>query len=127
MQGTNNPFYSSQAWRDARAECRRRAGNRCEQCGNPCHANGRVDHRVPISERPDLALVQSNLRLLCPTCDNRRHAEKGGGRALLRGVDARGLPMSPSHHWNANDSHRAGVGGGESENLTDGVRSCAQS
>jgi 5-methylcytosine-specific restriction endonuclease McrA len=127
MQGNSSTFYSSQAWRDARAECRRRAGNRCEWCGDPCRANGRVDHRIQIADRPELALVQSNLRLLCAACDNRRHApERGGGRALVRGADAQGLPTSPDHHWNR-PSATGGGRGGTLANSGDRARSVPRS
>jgi len=66
-------FYGSTAWKQLRAKVRRRDRGICELCGA---ANSwLVDHRVPRSEGgPD---HESNLRLLCTTCDNKRHPEKG--------------------------------------------------
>jgi len=37
-----------------------------------------VDHIIPISERPDLRLVRSNLRSLCKTCHDRHTARTQG-------------------------------------------------
>lgn len=98
-----HPFYGTAAWKAARLACLKRARFRCAWCGDPVHGRGkaRVDHIVPMRERPDLALVGSNLRALCTGCDARRHAEKGGALPYdERGCDAQGLPLSPSHHWN---------------------------
>jgi 5-methylcytosine-specific restriction endonuclease McrA len=51
----------------------------------------RVDHIKPIKEFPQFALVLSNLRVLCASCDNKRHREKGGG-APRNEVNANGYP-----------------------------------
>ena len=96
-------FYSSQAWRTLRARAVRLAGARCVWCGADVSARGasRVDHVRPRREVPHLALVLSNLRVLCATCDNRRHAEKGGDNAwALRATGVDGRPLSAAHHWN---------------------------
>jgi 5-methylcytosine-specific restriction endonuclease McrA len=96
------PFdYGSVEWKKARARALKRANYACEQCRADVRGRGRsrVDHRRTVKERPDLALEPTNLRVLCPTCDNRRHAEKGGADPM-RGCDAQGLPTSPSHPWN---------------------------
>ena len=93
--------YGSVQWKVARAIALKRARYECENCGISVRGLGksRVDHRQTVKDKPDLAFEQSNLRVLCPTCDNRRHAEKGGADPM-RGCDARGLPLSPAHHWN---------------------------
>jgi 5-methylcytosine-specific restriction endonuclease McrA len=98
-----DPFYASTAWRAARLAACRRAHWRCEWCGADCRAKGasRVDHRRPRLAAPALALEPTNLRLLCPTCDNRRHADKGGARPLA-GADRNGWPTAKTHHWNLN-------------------------
>jgi 5-methylcytosine-specific restriction endonuclease McrA len=99
------PFYSSAAWRALRARAVRAAGGRCELCSADVRAKGasRVDHRIPRDKAPEMALKLSNLRVLCASCDNRRHAEKG--RPLdagpdVRDTDAHGNPTSPDHPWN---------------------------
>jgi 5-methylcytosine-specific restriction protein A len=98
-----DPFYCSAAWRKLRARALALSHGRCAWCGADVLAKGqsRVDHIRPRRAAPHLALVLANLRVLCPTCDNRRHAEKGQGerRALLP-VDADGRPTSAAHHWN---------------------------
>jgi 5-methylcytosine-specific restriction endonuclease McrA len=99
--GSPNPFYGSDKWKAARRECLRRARYRCALCGADLRGLGRsrVDHQRTLKESPELALVQSNLRALCVSCDNARHAEKGGA-AADRGCDADGVPRALAHHWN---------------------------
>ena len=99
--GSKDPFYGSDAWKQARRECLRRWRYRCALCRACISGLGksRVDHIKTRKDRPDLALVQSNLRPLCVPCDNARHAEKGGA-APDRGCDQDGNPLSLNHHWN---------------------------
>lgn len=82
-------FYSSMAWRAARALCRRLAGNKCAVCGADCRKlhTGRVDHVIPRSKAPALALMQHNLRLLCVSCDAKRHREKGLGDKRVQAAE----------------------------------------
>jgi 5-methylcytosine-specific restriction endonuclease McrA len=95
-----DPFYLSPAWRALRSRVLKAAGWRCAWCRASVHKPGaaRVDHIRPRRDFPDLALVQSNLRVLCHDCDGKRHAEKGGKVHL--GADASGWPTSPGHPWN---------------------------
>lgn len=97
-----DPFYSLPEWRALRAKALARAHWKCEFCDQPVHEPGasRVDHIKTRKHHPDLALVLGNLRVLCASCDNRRHAGKGQPDAALRGADANGMPTSPLHHWN---------------------------
>lgn len=98
-----DPFYSSAAWRDLRKRALVIAGHRCAWCGVDVRAfkASRVDHIRPRRAAPHLALVLANLRVLCASCDNRRHAEKGQGAAReLLGTGADGHPLSSAHHWN---------------------------
>jgi hypothetical protein len=66
-----NPFYDSRAWLDLRYEALKASAGRCVCCGarpsenNPLH----VDHIKPRSKHPELALVQSNLQVLCKQCN----------------------------------------------------------
>jgi len=99
--GNQDPFYGSDAWKSARREALKRARYRCALCGSSVQGLGksRVDHKRTRKESPELALVQSNLRVLCVACDAMRHAEKGGA-AADRGCDQDGNPLSINHHWN---------------------------
>ena len=49
-------------WRRLAKLVRAEAGGRCEVCGAPASS---ADHVVPVSERPDLRLVRSNVRATC--------------------------------------------------------------
>lgn len=97
-----DPFYQSDAWRRLRLEALRRDHWACVLCGTSVAARGqsRVDHIATRKARPDLALVLSNVRSLCPRCDNQRHTDKGAQDMGLRGADANGWPTSAGHTWN---------------------------
>jgi hypothetical protein len=63
-------FYSSQSWRKARYEALKNCNGRCTLCGTPPGQYAlHVDHIKPRSQRPDLALDQSNLQVLCRDCN----------------------------------------------------------
>ena len=98
-------FYQSKEWKALRLQALRRDGYRCVMCGEDINGKGlsRVDHIKPVRDYPSLALSLGNLRCLCAPCDNRRHAEKGGGPAALSGCDIEGSPINPSHPWAANN------------------------
>jgi len=106
--GQRVPFLESKPWRELRATALRRDGYRCVICGADISGSGRarVDHVQPRSLRPDLALVLSNTRSLCPRCDNQSHREKGqqirtGQRnERISGSNRAGVPLDPKHHWN---------------------------
>jgi 5-methylcytosine-specific restriction endonuclease McrA len=74
-------FYRSPQWRTARRLALRRDGYRCTQCGASVRKLGtsRVDHIQPVRTHPHLALILDNLRVLCASCDNRRHSDKWRG------------------------------------------------
>lgn len=95
-----DPFYGSQEWKDLRRRVLIRDGYRCTKCRRSVRAKGasRVDHIIERRERPDLALVESNLRTLCVDCDALRHRSKGGGSGVV-GCDVHGVPLAPGHHW----------------------------
>lgn len=97
-----DPFYLSIEWRTLRAFILRRDGYRCVIC--KCDVSGkgeaRVDHILPRSTHPRLALDPSNLRVLCVLHDQQGHRERargGGGqrdeRFVIRGTDAEGWPL----------------------------------
>jgi hypothetical protein len=121
-----DPFYGSHEWKDLRRRVLIRDRYCCAKCGRSVRAKGasRVDHIIERRERPDLSLCESNLRTLCVDCDALRHRAKGGGDGIV-GCDARGVPLSPSHHWHpasrgsvqtaprtAHGRPGAGIGGG---------------
>jgi HNH endonuclease len=64
-------FYETPAWRKARYEALRKNDGRCELCGASKHDGAvlHVDHIKPRSRFPDLALVLSNLQVLCDNCN----------------------------------------------------------
>jgi 5-methylcytosine-specific restriction endonuclease McrA len=76
-----DPYYGTQAWKRMRAVVLERDGYRCTalDCSTPGRGVGGrliVDH---VAERRQGGTDHpSNLRTLCPTCDNRRHGRKGG-------------------------------------------------
>lgn len=67
-------FYTSTAWKKLRKEALER-----DLCCVICGASGSyltADHIIPRSAEPDLELELSNIRILCKSCDNKRHSEK---------------------------------------------------
>jgi 5-methylcytosine-specific restriction endonuclease McrA len=77
-----NWFYQSTEWKSLRLKALQRDGFRCRHCGVSLSGKGRsrVDHIIPRKQQPSLALEISNLQCLCPSCDNKRHNEKGAYR-----------------------------------------------
>ena len=63
------------AWRRLRLRVLAEEGGVCAVCGGEANA---VDHIEPVSRRPDLRLVRSNLRAICRTCNSRKaNTERG--------------------------------------------------
>jgi hypothetical protein len=64
-------FYESREWLDLRYRVLQRSGGSCKLCG--CRATPenpiQVDHIKPRSLHPELALVESNLQVLCKSCN----------------------------------------------------------
>lgn len=89
-------FYKSPEWFRARAAAIRKANGKCASCGCNIIGKGkaRVDHIRPLRQYPALALDPNNLRVLCPTCDNMRHAEKGRGGVEVEEIGEDGFPSS---------------------------------
>jgi 5-methylcytosine-specific restriction endonuclease McrA len=66
-------FLQSYAWRRLRMVVLAKRGARCECCGaspNDGVTVINVDHIKPRKEYPYLALVESNLQILCHTCNH---------------------------------------------------------
>lgn len=98
-------FYKSAAWRKIAALVKREE-RRCRFCGK---SDGRlvVDHIKPRRVRPDLALVRSNLQLLCSTCHDREKAQverrlygmRQANAPKPQSVTADGRHTDPQHPW----------------------------
>lgn len=89
----SDAFYRSKEWKALRAEVLRRQPT----CTTPgCGARAvAVDHVTQRSKGgPD---TLGNLRGLCIPCHNQR---RRGGEPRVRGCDATGAPLDPSHWWN---------------------------
>ena len=100
------PFYWSAQWKVLRRQVLARDGYACTVCHVPVvSAQARVDHIIPRSRAPHLALQASNLRTLCTRCDAVRHREKGGRQPghdgpFDWGCDEHGMPRDREHLWN---------------------------
>ena len=102
-----NGFYDSPEWKALRRLALIRDGYRCTICGCDVRGKGdaRVDHILSIQARPDLALVLSNCRTLCPMHDNQAHREKPKGngqrdaRFTIKGCTVDGMPIDHAHPW----------------------------
>jgi hypothetical protein len=68
------PFEKSNEWRFMRAMVLDKFGRECMCCGSLSKIQ--VDHIVPKSLRPDLALEMSNLQVLCWDCNRRKWTNK---------------------------------------------------
>ena len=71
-------FYKSREWKDKRVKILERDNHECQMCkakGKYSRANT-VHHIVELKEKPQLALVESNLISLCRECHNRIHPDK---------------------------------------------------
>jgi len=67
-QETVDQFYQSREWQELRYKVLKKYGRRCMCCGTTKGVI-QVDHIKPRSKYPMLALVQSNLQVLCRDCN----------------------------------------------------------
>lgn len=65
-------FYDSRDWLELRYRVLVRSGGFCRACGCPGTPNNpmQVDHIKPRSKFPALALVETNLQVLCKRCNH---------------------------------------------------------
>lgn len=81
-----DPFYNSTAWKKLRVVALVRDNYLCQ----PCLRNKRlttantVHHIKPRLDHPELALDLDNLESICPSCHNKEHPEKGGGKNIKK-------------------------------------------
>lgn len=76
--GNTKKFYNSSAWKRKKAEILERDNHECQRCkakGGYSKATT-VHHIKHLTDRPDLALTDSNLVSLCSACHNEEHPEK---------------------------------------------------
>jgi hypothetical protein len=67
---SSEDFFRSGAWRTVRYAALRRSRGRCSCCGRSSSSiTLHVDHVVPRSWEPRLALVDDNLQVLCEDCN----------------------------------------------------------
>jgi 5-methylcytosine-specific restriction endonuclease McrA len=69
----NSPdFLMSYEWRRLRMVVLKKFGARCQCCGSSAYDGVRihVDHVKPRRKFPELALVESNLQVLCEVCNH---------------------------------------------------------
>ena len=63
-------FYQSWEWKRVRYEVIRERGSKCEVCGATSKETRIVvDHIKPLRIYPELALLKSNLQVLCDDCN----------------------------------------------------------
>ncbi len=76
--GNVRKFYKSTAWERKRKQVLKRDNWECQKCkdeGGYSRATT-VHHIKHLTDRPDLALTDSNLVSLCSACHNEEHPEK---------------------------------------------------
>lgn len=76
--GNTKKFYKSGAWKRKRKQVLERDNWECQKCkerGGYSKATT-VHHIKHLTDRPDLALTDSNLVSLCSACHNEEHPEK---------------------------------------------------
>lgn len=68
----HHALYRTQAWRRLSEEVRR-TRSRCTWCEKPLPFSLRIaDHIVPLEQRPDLGLEETNLTVSCKGCNTKR-------------------------------------------------------
>lgn len=75
----------------------------CEDCGAPALE---VDHNTDDTSRN---VIGEELSSLCKPCHSKRTRERQSGRARrMKGCDANGMPLDPSHPWNREEKSLEG-------------------
>ena len=95
-----NPLYSSKAWRELRLRILDRDGRQC-QIRLPCCEGWatHVDHIIPRSEAPELALTPSNLRAACRSCNLYLGGKHGSQRTPRSSARSRRAAASGFGDW----------------------------
>lgn len=91
-------FYSSAAWRELREKVRKRWKAQgqppCPICGKAITGVPIVDHIKDRKRHPGLALMESNLRVVCHPCNTRKGVWEDNATKPETGVD--GFPKGSS-------------------------------
>lgn len=66
-----NAFVRSPEWKAVASRVLERDGKKCSKCGSDKKIN--VDHIIPRSKVPELALDELNLRVLCWPCNSAKN------------------------------------------------------
>lgn len=77
----------------------------CETAGRVTAATV-VDHIVPHKGDSALFWDTCNWQPLCKRCHDRKTSTEDGGfgrAGVVKGCDANGMPLDPSHPWNAGE------------------------
>lgn len=85
-------FYERWEWKRLRDLVIKQDGPECVFCGSDQEPN--VDHKLPVSSYPELALTRSNLQVLCGPCNMR----KGAHVTLAKAGSAKPNPKEPTTH-----------------------------
>jgi 5-methylcytosine-specific restriction enzyme A len=101
-------FYSSAPWRKMRKWylSQHPLCERCKDEDGKLEPATEVDHKIPLEQRPDLALDPKNLQSLCKPCHSAKTLAEVTGRPVKRsrskiwGFTPDGLPKDPNHPWN---------------------------
>jgi 5-methylcytosine-specific restriction endonuclease McrA len=105
----DHPYYKSAEWRELREQRIRLDGYRCtvKGCTTPTYRLT-VDH---IERRRDGQRVTVNdLRTFCGHHDSQvkelpSGQRRNNGKPYVKGSDASGRPLDPSHPWHARQAH----------------------
>ena len=76
--GEHRRFYKRKEWKRKRKAILRRDNYECQRCkANGGYSRATTVHHIKhLTDRPDLALTDSNLVSLCSACHNEEHPEK---------------------------------------------------
>jgi len=92
-------FYKQKEWYILRAKALKRDNHTCRFCGKLVKGKGKaiVDHIKRRTAYPQLALVLSNLQVLCFNCHQsiKRRDENNPNR----GVNSDGTPIDSDSEW----------------------------
>lgn len=74
-----NEFYHSSDWKDVRSMILQRDHYLCQECkrNGIIHQGNTVHHIIPLRDDWSKRLDVDNLEVICPTCHNKEHFEKG--------------------------------------------------
>lgn len=73
MTSRNYDFYVSKDWREFRGRMLKILDHICSDCNKEVFGSDiTLDHILPMSKHPELALEPTNMRILCRVCNSRK-------------------------------------------------------